>query len=131
MCIFCKIIANEIPSHKVYEDDKTLAILDIKPVNKGHALVMPKKHYANLEEIDEADLTAVILIVKKIGGWLKAKLGVEGYNVTINNDPVAGQIVQHLHFHVIPRHKGDGHIQWMQSEYEPGEAEEIAKKLRS
>ncbi|MFA5754382.1 MAG: HIT family protein [Patescibacteria group bacterium] len=131
MCIFCKIINQEIPSHKFYEDDKVIAFLDIKPVNPGHALVVPKAHYETIEEISETDLTAVILAVKKVGGLLKDKLGVEGYNVTVNNGAVAGQAVNHLHFHVIPRHAGDGHVSWPQSDYAPGEAEEIVKKLTS
>lgn len=129
MCIFCKIINKEIPCHQVYEDKKVIAFLDIKPVNPGHVLVLPKEHYQNLEAITPEDLTALILAVKKIGARVKDKLGVPGYNVTVNNDPVAGQIVPHLHFHVIPRHAGDGHVMWPQSEYGLGEAEEIAKKL--
>lgn len=107
MCIFCKIINKEIPAEQVYEDEKTLAFLDIKPVHPGHTLVIPKKHAANLEEIDVDDLQALIFIVKKIGKMLKDKLGVPGYNVVVNNDPVAGQEVPHLHFHIIPRHFDD------------------------
>lgn len=129
MCLFCKIINKEIPCHQVYEDDKVIAFLDIKPVNPGHVLVLPKKHYQNFEEITPEDLTALMLAVKKIGGQMKNKLGVTGYNVTVNNDPVAGQIIPHLHVHIIPRHAGDGHVMWPQSEYGPGEAEAIAKKL--
>ncbi len=131
MCIFCKIIAHDIPCHQVYEDEEVLAFLDIKPVNPGHILVMPKKHYQNIDDISEDDFIAVMLVVKKMGKLLKEKLGVVGYNVTENNDPISGQIVPHLHFHVIPRHAGDGHVQWPQSEYGPGEVEEILKKLKS
>ena len=130
MCIFCKIVAGEIPANKVYEDENTLAFLDIKPVNPGHTLVIPKKHYQNLEEIPEQELSFLILMVKKIGAQLKDKLKVEGYAISANNDLVAGQIVPHLHFHIIPRHEGDGHEPWSRREYAPGEAEEILKKLK-
>lgn len=129
MCIFCKIINGEIPCHKVYEDDIVFAFLDIKPLNPGHTLVVPKKHYENLEEISEEELTALILAIKKIGRMIKEKLGVAGYNVSENNGQVAGQEVPHLHFHIIPRHEGDGLGPWPRKEYQDGEAEEIIKKL--
>ncbi len=131
MCIFCKIINHDIPCHQVYEDEKTLVFLDIKPANPGHLLVIPKTHYQNIEDITEEDFCSLMQIVKKMGRLLKDKLGVLAYNVTENNDPLAGQIVPHLHFHIIPRHEGDGHVLWPQSEYEPGEAEKIVKQLKS
>lgn len=131
MCIFCQIIAGELPAHKVYEDEQVVAILDIKPVHAGHILVLPKKHVANLEEISETDLSAVITVVKKIGGLLKEKLNYAGYNVVENNDPVAGQEIPHLHFHLIPRLENDGFNHWAHQEYKLGEAEEILKKLKS
>jgi len=129
MCIFCKIITGEIPCFKIYEDDNVLAFLDIKPVHPGHTLVLPKKHVANLEEISVADLQAVILAVKKIGQKLKDKLGVIGYNVSLNNDPVAGQEIPHLHFHIIPRKINDGLKLFPQQTYASGEAEEVLRKL--
>jgi len=131
MCIFCKIIAGEIPCHKVYEDDQVLAFLDIKPLNPGHILVVPKKHYENIEEITEEELTALILAIKKIGLLIKEKLGVTGYNISENNGEVAGQEVMHLHFHVIPRHSDDGLSPWPRKVYQDGEAEEVVKKLLS
>ncbi len=131
MCVFCQIVNGELPSWKIYEDDKVFVFLDIQPANPGHTLVISKKHYRNIEDINEEDLTAIILTVKKIGRLLKDKFGVAGYNVTTNNDPVSGQNVPHIHFHVIPRHAGDGHVQWPTFEYGPGEPEEIIKKLTS
>ena len=131
MCVFCKIINNEISSHKVYEDGKTLAFLDIKPVNAGHILVVPKAHYENIEAAPVEELGGLMKTVKLIGGLLKEKLGVAGYNVYENNDPVSGQIIPHLHFHVIPRHGGDGLKLWPGRDYRDGEAEEILKKLSS
>jgi histidine triad (HIT) family protein len=129
MCIFCKIIAGEIPAYRVYEDDKVFAFLDIKPVHPGHILVIPKKHLTNLEEIDNQDLTDLILVVKEMGALVKNNLNYESYNVIVNNDPVAGQEIPHLHFHIIPRVAGDNLHHWPHQEYAPGEAEEVLKKL--
>ena len=128
-CIFCKIVAGDIPSHKVYEDDKVLAFLDIAPVSHGHTLVIPKKHFANLEEIDDNTLSDLVRAVKKVALILKEKLGVQGYNVIENNDPVAGQIVPHIHFHLIPRSENDGLKHWNQREYRDGEIDDIMSKL--
>ena len=131
MCVFCKIISGEIPSYKIFEDDKVLAFLDIKPVHPGHVLVIPKTHVQNLEEINQEDLTAIIQTVKKLGGLLKSKLQVEGYNVITNNDAVAGQIIPHLHFHIIPRAMGDGLPLWPGRDYQGEEAERILEKLKN
>jgi histidine triad (HIT) family protein len=125
MCIFC----NFTPDYKVYEDDQILAFLDIYPVSPGHTLVITKKHYQNLEDISAPELNALIQAVKKIGAQMKERLGVTGYAVTENNDPVAGQIIPHIHFHIIPRQEGDNLEAWPQRQYAAGEAEEILKKL--
>lgn len=130
-CIFCKIVAGELPSYKIYEDEKTLVFLDIAPVNLGHALVIPKKHYANLEEIPEDELCHLMKVVKKIGKSLKDGLGATGYNVMENNDPIAGQIIPHIHFHLIPRIEGDGLKLWPQGEYREGEAEDVLRKIKN
>ncbi|MHB8904268.1 MAG: HIT family protein [Patescibacteria group bacterium] len=138
MCVFCKIINGEIPAHKVYEDEKTLAFLDIKPINPGHTLIIPKNHYANLSEIPEIELADLIIKVKKIAALLKEKLGFTDYTISENNGPLAGQSVSHFHFHIIPRFANDILTNWDhkerrvgEKEYEPGEAEEIIKKLQS
>lgn len=130
-CIFCKIVAGEIPSYKIYENEKTLAFLDIAPVNPGHVLVIPKKHYVNFEDIPEDELCEVVRAVKKVGQALKSGLGLSGYNVIENNDPIAGQIIPHLHFHIIPRVEGDGLRLWPQSKYGEGEAEEVLGKIKN
>jgi len=131
-CIFCKIIKGEISSHKVYEDRHTLAFLDIMPANPGHTLVVPKKHFASLEEVDEKTLCQTMKTVKKIGKALKDGLEIKGYNVMENNDAVAGQIIPHLHFHVIPRKKGDGLALWAQKKYyTDSEAKKIAVLIKS
>ncbi len=129
-CIFCKIAKGEILAYKVYEDEKNLAFLDIAPVSLGHVLVIPKEHYQSIEEISENELCKLIRVVKIIGGNLKDKLNIPGYNVCINNDPVAGQLIPHLHFHIIPRQEGDGLKSWPQGKYRKGEAEETIAKIK-
>lgn len=131
MCIFCKIVSGEIPSYKIFEDEKTLAFLDIKPVRPGHTLIIPKKHVQNLEEVNPEDLAALILTVKKIGKLLKDKLLVEGYNISSNNDAIAGQVIPHLHFHIVPRASGDGLTLWPGYDYQSGEAGQILEKLKN
>ncbi len=130
-CIFCQIIQGKIPAHKVYEDDDCLAFLDIAPVNKGHVLVIPKKHFLNLEEIDEVALSKLIITVKKVGQSLKIGLGVKGYNVQLNNGKVAGQVIGHIHFHVIPRFPQDGLKLWPQGKYKEGEPRKILEKIKN
>ncbi len=129
-CIFCKIANNEILSYKVYENESALAFLDIAPVSSGHTLVIPKKHYKNIEEIPEEEFCELTQVVKRVGKMIKEKLNVAGYNIGVNNDPIAGQIIPHLHFHIIPRAKGDGLELWSQGKYKEGEAEEIVKKIK-
>lgn len=104
MCVFCKIIDGDIPSSKVYEDDEVLAILDLSQVTKGHTLVMPKKHYANILEIPAEELGSLIQKVQMIAKDLIAKLGANGCNILVNTNEVAGQTVMHLHIHIIPRY---------------------------
>ena len=128
-CIFCKIIKGELPSYKVYEDEHTLAFLDINPVHHGHTLVIPKEHYQCVEQIPDELLVKVIQTVRKVGQSIKDNLA-PGYTVQVNNDPVAGQIVAHNHFHIIPRHEGDGLKLWPQEKYPEGKAEEILEKIK-
>ncbi len=106
-CIFCKIINKEIPSKIVYEDDLVIAILDLSQATYGHTLVMPKKHYANIYEIDDDTLAHLIKIVKELAIKLKNKLHADGINILNNNDEAAGQTVMHYHIHILPRYKND------------------------
>lgn len=106
-CLFCKIASGEIPSKKIFENDSTIAFLDINPANKGHTLVAPKNHAETIFDISESDLKEVIATVKKIAQKVKDKMNVDGLNIVQNNGEQAGQIVKHLHFHIIPRHEGD------------------------
>lgn len=131
-CIFCKIIAGEIPSTAVYEDDDFKAILDVNPAARGHVIIVPKKHAANIFELEEEDAKKVFPIAKKIAAALEKTYHCDGINILQNNGEAAGQTVFHLHVHVVPRYYGDGvNIMW-----KPGEtpdlnevAEEIRKNL--
>ncbi|WP_022766848.1 HIT family protein [Butyrivibrio sp. XPD2006] len=112
-CIFCKIAAGEIPSNTIYEDDSFRVILDLGPATKGHALVLPKNHYADLFEIPEDVLADAAKVAKKVAGTMKDKLSCDGLNLVQNNGETAGQTVMHFHLHIIPRYKDDGqHILW-------------------
>ena len=102
-CIFCAIAAGEIPSFKVYEDDLVLAYLDINPFTEGHTLVIPKTHSANLIETPAETLAALIARVQKVAAHIKAALPCDGFNILQNNGAAAGQSVNHVHFHIVPR----------------------------
>ncbi len=105
MCIFCKIVNNEIPSYKLYEDDNYLAFLDISQATIGHTLVIPKKHYQNIFELPEND--QIFSIVQKLATQIKNKLHADGINILNNNGEKAGQTVNHFHIHIIPRYDND------------------------
>ena len=107
-CIFCKIVKGEIPCHKVYEDDSTLAFLDVKPHAKGHTVVIPKKHGEFVTDFSDEEFSYVVIKVKKIMEKLKQKLQPDGFNVGWNNGSAAGQVVPHLHIHIMPRWNNDG-----------------------
>ena len=106
-CIFCKIIAGDIPSFKLYEDDDTLAFMDINPANEGHALVIPKRHFADVHAVSAAALTATVLTAKKIAAALERTLQPGGINLLQCNGPAAAQSVLHFHLHVLPRYAND------------------------
>ncbi|MGD9781514.1 MAG: HIT family protein [Kiritimatiellia bacterium] len=108
-CIFCKIVAGQIPSIKVHEDDDVLAFMDIGPLVKGHVLVVPKAHHDPLADTPDDVLAKVIAVVRRIVRAQRDGLGADGANVHQANGAVAGQVVPHLHFHVVPRFKHDGH----------------------
>ena len=130
-CIFCKIIRGELPSYKVYEDEKTIAFLDIKPVNAGHTMVVPKAHSHNIFDISPEDWEATTEVVRKLAIAIEKGLKADGVNIAMNNREHAGQIVDHPHVHIIPRFKGDGLKLMPQRSYETGEAETSAEKIRA
>lgn len=111
-CIFCKIIRGEIPSERLYEDETTFAFLDIKPLNDGHTLVVPKTHYENIFDAAPGALDAVMRIVQKLAPVIRDTVGAAGMNVNSNHGTAAGQLVPHLHIHLIPRFADDGYRHW-------------------
>ena len=104
MCIFCKIINNEIPSYKVYENDEFLAILDIAQTTNGHTLVFPKKHIQDILEIDNKTLEKLIVLTKNLSNKIVTNMNATGLNILNNTNESAGQSVHHIHFHIIPRY---------------------------
>jgi len=106
-CIFCKIAAGDIPSATIYEDADFRVILDIEPASKGHALILPKEHYANLYELSDELAAKALLVAKKVITKMTDIVGCDGYNILQNNGTQAGQTVFHYHMHLIPRYKDD------------------------
>ena len=130
-CIFCKIIAGKIPAAKVYEDKNVIGFLDIMPANKGHCLIVPKKHVQNLIEMDEADLVSTVKAAKKVARALSLSFGNASYNLVMNNGKEAGQIVSHAHMHIIPRFQKDRlRLKWSHLKYENDELNQYAEKIR-
>jgi histidine triad (HIT) family protein len=124
-CIFCKIIAGELPGQIVDSDDDTIAFMDINPATRGHALVIPRRHATDLLEIDERDLQATIVAAQRLARRVKERLGAEGVNLLNSCGAVAWQTVFHFHIHVIPRYSDDPlRLPWKPA---PGDAEEIAQ----
>jgi histidine triad (HIT) family protein len=128
--IFTKIIKREIPAEILYEDDDTLAFLDIAPVSPGHTLVIPKKQVENIFDTDDATLEAVMRTVRKIAPAVRDAVGADALNIQSNNGAESGQVVFHMHLHLIPRFKGDNFFMWPHKDYKEGEASEIAEKIR-
>ena len=111
-CIFCKIANGEIPSATIYEDEDFRAFLDLNPATRGHALLVPKDHFANLFELDEEYAEKAIRLAKRIGTRMKEKLGCDGLNLVQNNGEAAGQTVFHFHMHLIPRYEKPKRSLW-------------------
>ncbi|HCM12260.1 MAG TPA: HIT family protein, partial [Lachnospiraceae bacterium] len=117
-CVFCKIIAGEIPSATIYEDEDFKVIMDISPAAKGHAILLPKKHFANLYEMDDTIASKVLIVARKVATAMKEELGCAGLNLVQNNGEVAGQTVFHFHMHLIPRNENDSvNVTWKQGSY--------------
>ncbi|OGH83721.1 MAG: hypothetical protein A2261_03545 [Candidatus Magasanikbacteria bacterium RIFOXYA2_FULL_44_8] len=107
-CLFCKIVEGVIPCHKVYDDDYSLAFLDIHPCSKGHTVVIPKKHFVNIVDIDMETWGHLSTGLKQAAARVEIVVKPDGMNIGLNNNPVAGQAVAHLHWHIIPRYYNDG-----------------------
>jgi histidine triad (HIT) family protein len=131
-CVFCKIINGQIPSEKIYEDENFFVILDINPINKGHLLVLPKKHYTDLFDMDDTVLSKILAVIKKLANDLKTGIKASGINVIQNNGKDAGQIIFHSHFHIIPRFAGDGiNIGMVHGKYADGELAKYGDMIRA
>lgn len=129
-CIFCKIAGGEIPSATIYEDENVRVILDIAPAAKGHAILLPKYHAANIFELPEEIAAKIFAVVPKVARAIRDELGCDGMNIVQNNGEAAGQTVFHLHIHFLPRWKDDTvQVTWKQGSYAEGEAAELAKRI--
>lgn len=130
-CIFCKIANGEIPAATLYEDDDFRVILDLGPASKGHALILPKEHYADLYELDDAVAAKVLVLAKKMITTLTDVLKCDGYNLVQNNGEAAGQTVRHFHLHLIPRYQNDQvGLTWKPGSLSEADKEEILSKLK-
>ncbi len=130
-CIFCKIVSGQIPSIKLYENDAVLAFMDIGPISDGHTLVIPKQHYARLDQAPPESVAQLSRLFPMLAAAVQKAVNADGYNLLCNNGAAAGQVVEHLHFHIIPRSVDDGVFnRWPSNQYEEGKAEHIAKKIQ-
>ena len=132
-CIFCKLANGVFPTNSIYEDEDFNVILDASPATKGHALILPKEHYANMFEIDDDILAKAAKLAKKIMTHEKEILGCDGYNLVLNNGEAAGQTVFHFHMHLIPRYSDNNEsklINWKPNEFSDEEMKDICDKMK-
>lgn len=130
-CIFCNIVAGEIPAEKVYENDTVLAFLSIGPINPGHTLVIPKAHSHSALAMQQEDFALLMKHVHTIACAVRDATEADGVNLTFNCDAAAGQEVFHTHAHIIPRHEDDGRVHWPAGEYDAPRSHTIAEKMRA
>lgn len=128
-CIFCKIVDGTIPAHKIFEDEETLAFLDIHPNNHGHTLIIPKDHFENIYGTPPETLCRMMLVVQKMAVAVKNGVDADGINIVMNNESAAGQEVPHGHIHVIPRFNEDGFKHWGHNPYKEGEIDVVQEKI--
>ncbi len=126
-CIFCKIVSVDVPAQVVYEDESVLAFLDVAPLAEGHLLVVPRDHHSRLSEAPPEVCGRIGTLLPPLGRALLRVTGADGYNVLVNEGQVAGQVVPHVHVHLIPRKRDDGlGYRWNAGSYQSGRAEELA-----
>lgn len=131
-CIFCKIIAGTIPATKVLDADDAIAFMDIGPVAEGHVLLIPREHYSTVDEMPSELAAAVLRYLPTLVKAVRLATGCEGVNVLQNNGRIAGQIVPHVHFHVIPRTSaGEFRFTWPAGQYAAGKMEALADAIRT
>lgn len=130
-CIFCKFVRENTPIAKIYEDDSVLAFLDINPVNKGHILVIPRGHYETVPDMPDEVLRDLIVVVKKVANAVVKATKADGFNIIQKNRRAAGQVIDHVHFHIIPRFQGDARVlNWPMQKYEQGEINKYAEAIK-
>ena len=130
-CPFCKIISGDLSAATLVETDKVFSFMDINPVNPGHALVIPKRHVETLLELTQEELHGVSFLVRRVAAAVVDATDADGFNVLQNNGRCAGQVVPHVHFHVIPRHDDDDFtFGWRQMSYEEGQLEQLTESIR-
>ena len=129
-CLFCKIIAGKIPADKVYEDKDVLAFLDISPVNPGHTLVLPKEHFETYLDTPDELLADLSVKVKKIALGVKEATNAEGININVNAHKAAGQVIPHLHIHILPRYLSDGFKHWAGGKISEEKSKVLAEKIK-
>jgi histidine triad (HIT) family protein len=130
-CIFCKIVAGELPAQIVDEDERTIAFMDIRPATRGHALVVPRRHARDLLVIESDELSATMLAVQRLAGRVKERLDADGVNLINSCGEKAWQTVFHFHVHVVPRYEGDPlQLPWIPTEGDADEIAAVAEQLR-
>ena len=131
-CIFCKIISGEIPSAVIFENDEFKVILDRFPASKGHVLIIPKKHFDNIFDIEPELGGRLFTLAVRMAGIVKKATGAENMNIIQNNGPLAGQTVNHFHLHIIPRYENDSiSVKWSQLQLTDDEIEDVRKAIIS
>ncbi len=129
-CVFCKIITGELPSSKIYEDDLVLSFMDIAPLSPGHLLVIPKNHYETFPEVPRDEAAAVAAAMLKIAPAVVAAQNADGFNLLLANGACAGQVIFHVHFHIVPRSNGDGlGFAWRHGSYADGEMDKARQAI--
>ncbi len=130
-CVFCRILKGELPKHEVADRERCVAFLDINPATRGHTLVVPKRHVERLSELSEDEAAEVLRLAGEVAEACVSRLGAAGVNFWINQGKVAGQVVPHLHLHVVPRYaEGEIRVEMHQKQAEQGELERVAQELR-
>src|SRR3989344_61874 len=131
MCIFCSIASGETPAHRLYEDEKTLAFLEIDPSSPGHTLVIPKKHVEDFTDLDSNLMGSVMGAVQKVAGMIEKGLGADNFTIGVNSGKIVGRHVEHVHVHIIPRFPDDGghYIQGVVKRATQETLEEIREKI--
>lgn len=130
-CIFCKLAGGDIKTNALYEDDIVKVIFDLSPASRGHVLIIPKEHFADIYELDDETAAHIFKVAVKVANAMKKTLGYDGLNVVQNNGEAAGQTVFHFHMHIIPRYKGDtANIKWVQNEVDQAVVDEIISKAK-